>query len=202
LPSLFKVNRGSAKYVLVSKADEWERTIERTLSVVESRAADATPKVRSGLHRMYRAGRVGRVRVGATDRNGVRRKPLLMAEPVAEPLPAILHSSDVHGRVVGVNAYDDRWAVKIQLADGGRRDYVAEEATAEAAARLFNRTVRAEVRSSWSTERGDHQDVMEDIVQWQDADLVEAMEAARAQLAQTGMKIDVSKLLASYKDDD
>jgi hypothetical protein len=200
LPSLHRVKKGSAKYVFVSKAEEWEPTLERTLSVIESRGANATPKVRSGLHRLYRSGRVGRIKVGGSDRQGARRKPLLMAEPVPEPPPAISHSNEVHGRAVGVNAYETGWSVRLQLADGGRRDYSAEEGTAEAAARLFNRQVRATVRAKWSPSHGDHADALDEVEAWQDADLVEAMEKAREEVAKTGVKVDVDKLLSDFDD--
>jgi len=123
-----------------------------------------------------------------------------MAEPLLVAAPTIVQAGEVYGRIVGVNAFETGNTVRIALADGGRRDYATEEHVAEAAARLFNRTVRGEYTSRWSEERGEYEDKLGDVQPWHDADLVTALDRLREQVARDDKKIDVSQLLEEYDD--
>lgn len=194
-PSLKSIRRGSAVAVLWSEEDGWEDEIVSFYQVVASRAEAASERVRSALHRLYRSVTIGAIRVAAVDlKTRSVAKPIVMAQPLEVVPKQHVFGTTFYGRVVGVNHYTDRVAVKIEHVDGGREEFAAEPSIAEAAARLFGRSVRADVEMSWdeSQRRGVS---LRELRPWAEIDFVDALMESRAELRDKGVKIDFDAMM-------
>lgn len=196
LPSLKTIRRGSAVAVLWSPEPVWPEQIRQFHDVVETRAAGASEPVRSAVQRLYRSVRVGAIRVGASDLQGGKHlAPIIMAAPL-EVVPRLAtYTTTFYGRVVAVSAtVAGKIVVKIEHVDGGREDFACEASVAERAARLFNRTIRAEVEMSWDGD--DRRGLsLRDLKPWNEIDFVDSLIEARAELQARGVTIDIDEAL-------
>lgn len=190
LPSLKRIRRGSMVAELQSKAPRWPDEIRSFHHTLGTRAEGASPAVRSAVHRIFRAVPVGAVQVSVSHVKGPELESFIAAEPVDAPAREALFETTVHGRVVAVTAAaNGRIAVRIEYVDGGREEFDADTGVAERAARLFNRTVRAQVAMSWDGDRRAGV-ALRDLAPWNEVDFVDALLEVRASLKARGVKID------------
>lgn len=189
-PSLVEIREGSAAYDLSAGTVAWPATVGLFYEAVRTRGESYGPRVRSGLGKLFRSARVGSVRVRAVGLPDSRYDaPLHLALPLEVVHFDVTHAQDIYGRIVGVNQFERRTTVRLELIDGGREDFEVSSHLAERAARLFNRTVR--VRSV-ATRNGD-KDVawrLESLEPWTPDELLVALDRAREQLVERGLSFD------------
>lgn len=189
-PSLKTIRRGSAVAVLWSEEAIWPEMMRSFYDAVETRGAKASEKVRSALFRLHRSVKMGAVSVGAADVRGAQKLPrIVMAAPVDTKTTKTAFTSTLYGRVVGVNHYADRIAVKIEHVDGGREEFDADKTVTDQAARLFNKMVRADVQMDWDG-HARHSVSLRELKPWSESDFVDTLVDARRELHKLGIKID------------
>ncbi|HCF56387.1 MAG TPA: hypothetical protein DFS52_00120 [Myxococcales bacterium] len=188
-PYLRKIREGSAELVFESAELEWAGLVNDFYDVVKARGAGAKAAVKRSLIRLFKAGRIGGIRVSVIgSHEEARAQPIRMAAPVEEREATIEWTSTVYGRVVGVNIFADHSTVKMELADGGRQDYTVEVSLAEKAARLFNKPARGGLYYVTSGER--HESTgLTDIEFWRESDFLDDLRVIRRELEEAGMQV-------------
>jgi hypothetical protein len=190
VPSLRAILIGSAAYVLESDKVVWPPLVAQFHEAVRSRGSGHSDKVRAGLGRLFRAGKIGSVRVRALGLLDERyAKPVHLAAPLEAASLDIAHATVVYGKIVGVNEFDHGSTVKLELADGGRQEFQAESLLAIRAAKLFGKKIRATVTAVWDSSKN-RDWALESFDSWADDDLLDAIDKVRADLAAKGVTID------------
>lgn len=195
LVTLGDVREGSAAYHLFSRSDTAVAAVRKVCEAVETRGVGHSAELRGALRRLHEAGRVGSVNL--KPRRGVlgTRRALTLAAPI-EPVPAVHEvGAEVYARVVGLNARGDGTAVRLKLADGGTREFVAGDGVEASATRLFNKTVRARV--AYEVSDGAYRaSTIDQLWPWANDELLETLRDFRDELATKGETIDAEAWLA------
>jgi hypothetical protein len=200
LPSLVRVRKGSAAFDMSSKDPRWEATTERLYAAVKSRGAHAHPRLRAGLERLFRAGKVGSVRIGMMDGLVPRedRPALILAAPLEAEPTTVLFTRSAYGRVVGVMELATRWSVRLALTSGGGRvDLGADEDLAMLAARLFGKQVQALIGCTLLDD-GAAPETLLRLDAWRNDDLLEVMADVRKHTS--AGSVPLAEILADLED--
>lgn len=194
--SLREIRVGSAALAMASEAPSWGGVATGVYGVIRTRGAHASPNQRRALGRLYRAGRIGSIRVGVrhlVDAPDEDFAPIHMAAPLETEPTRTNYGTVLYGRVVGVNLYQGRSAVKIEHLDGSREEFDVDMGLAERATRLFNRTVRAEVERAWDGDKGDGIAVRT-LTPWSEIDFIEALDDARKEISAAHPNLNLDEL--------
>ena len=188
--SLTKIRTGSAAYDLNSSSPAAETAVRILCQAVRTRGSGHSPDVRQALQRIFDAGRVGTVTL--EPRKGILRggKPLIVSAPLEPTTETSFEiGSEVYGRIVGILARSEDTAIRLRLADGGTKEFLAADGVEAAAIRLFNRNVRARVVYEVEV-GGKRPTVVEQLVAWESDDLLDVLRDLRDELAADGETID------------
>lgn len=196
---LLAVRNGSAAYELRLPDAGAAPIVDELAHHIETRGVESSPGVRRAIERLHRAGKTGSVRLRVYDAKGKpRAKTLHVAPPLEVHQTPFEATTEVYGRVVGVSAgRGDKLSVRLRLDDGGTSEFTADQDLAGLAARLFLRTIRAEVDYEVTSdgESPAQLTLIEPIQRIADDEVVDAFERIRSELAEMGPKIRASDWL-------
>lgn len=156
--ALVKIRPGSAVYAFQAvdpqRDDDFGRIAESTHRAVRTRGEHNRPATRDALLRLYSAGSVGPIKVGAVLANGTTKPATLMAQPLKVAPSSYYSATVLHGRITGLAARAAGYEVILKPEDGGARItlYTSDDGLADRLARLFNRRVRLEARFERTTD--------------------------------------------------
>jgi hypothetical protein len=203
LPGLTAVRTGSAAYVMTAADARWSPTLDELVSAVKKRGAGYPIRLRSALAKLHRAGgKLARVRIARIDPlSGARTDETLVEAPVETEPPQVTYSTMLYGKVVGVDAYTDRIAVKLLLTDGGRCDLDATPEDAVKAGQLFFQPVVVHADVEWDAERQQESKwELKSIDAWVEGDLVAVADQISQDLASKGVRVDIDEWLRDLDD--
>jgi len=205
MPCLVAVRNGSAAYDLRIRDLSAQAVVTEIEQHIKTRGRGSSPTVQHALERLHSAGRkVGSVRFIAYTSDGKKSDRILRVAPPIAAVPAPYEScSEIYGRVVAVSAGANRMIVKLRLDDGGSHEFRADAELAKQAARLFLRTIRAEVdyEVNFGEESGGTLTALERWDHADDSDLVSEFDAARESLLEQGVQLRASDWLRDGEED-
>jgi len=193
---LVEMRTGLAAYDLLSKHPDASRVFRGLYQAAKTRGKKNGAPVRHALSRMHHASRIGSIRIVPQDAKGIpRAKPIHLAPPLEGVTATFEAATEIHGRVVGVLiGRGERTNVRIRLDGGGTDDFEADAGVADSAARLFGRNVAATV----TYEIGEDSKIagrIENVTEWDNADLLDVLRDAREELADSGIEVDAGAWL-------
>lgn len=201
------VTKESAGYAIVATDPAEDVTFEdlalRTLAVAKDRGKGGSPEVRHALLRVHQAGARGAIRLGVRPVSpDLEPAQFIMAAPIEVATHGVTGSTVLYGRVVGVEVRKGGAVVKFRPEGGARIELAADDALAERAGRLFNRTASAAARAVWATREDPADWELLDLRPWEPDDLLDILGEVQSELAERGIAVNAGEWLAAAREGD
>jgi hypothetical protein len=146
--ALTRITPGSACYALAAASceldDQFAALAPRAYRAIQTRGRGHSPGVKKALRKLHKASREGAVSVTAWNvglGNEQKLDRIVMALPLDEPVAALSATTEIYGRIAGVESKRNGMHVRLKPLDAPAIELAANESVAVHAARLFNQSV-------------------------------------------------------------
>lgn len=201
--SLSRVKSGSAAYVFVSEDRQADRVTRSLVTTVKRRGRGASPQTRNSLMRLHRlSSKSGPLRIQPPSTSAVAAKPVYLSSLVPDDEVHLEEGTVVYGRIVGLKIdMVERGGITLRYDDGGQGDFAATTELVARAAPMIGHHVSARVTFIRGEERDWPGEIEEIEERPAPGDFMEAVRAARLELAERGIAVDSTAWSADEDDE-